>query len=114
MTKQEQLKERLNEQLEENKYHCSDYCFDAINDLINDYEWKNEDDFRDYIFEEVGETFIYYKDAFNFIVDRWITDFEEAFNVGLTGICQIASYYLEQEVYGFINEYLDFELEEEE
>ena len=110
----ERLKEELKEQLENHKFYCSDYCYDVVNNLINDYDYENEDEFRDYIFEEAGERFIYYKSAFNYIVDRWITDFEEAINIGLTDVCQIASYYLEEEVSEFISDYLDFDIEEDE
>ena len=40
-----------------------------------------------------------------------ITSFQEAFNEGFgENVCTIASYYLEQEVWGFISEYMDLSI----
>lgn len=110
---QERLKEELKEQLERNACNCSDECYGVIESIINDYNFTNEDEFKEIIWQEVEECFIYYAAAFDYIRDQWITSFKEAFDEGFgENICTIASYYLEQEVYSFVNDYLDFDIEE--
>ena len=111
----EKLKERLMEQLENNKWDCSEKCYNALDDIINYYDFNNEDEFTENIYDEVGEAFIYYADAFDYIREQWITDFQDAFNEGFgENVCTIATYYLEQEIWDFVNEHLDFDIEEDE
>lgn len=115
----EALKQELKDQLKENRCYISEDGYDVLSDLIHYYTFKNEEEFQEHIYECVGEKFIYYSDAFDYLQEQNITSFKEAFNEGFgENVCTIATYYLEEEVWDFINHYIDFdveiELEEEE
>lgn len=57
------------------------------------------DDFVDEIAQECDSWFTYYSDAWEYLQDENITDFEEAFQEwAVTDICGIACYYAEQRV----------------
>lgn len=102
-------KEYLMEQLERNKYHISDKGYNCLESIINDYEWNNEDEFREHIYEATGEAFIYYSDAFDYLKDQNIFEFEDAFRDGFGyNVCSIATYYLEDEISAFLHDYMDF------
>lgn len=51
------------------------------------------------IIDKINEHFVYYDDAWEYLQCSDITDFEEAFDNGITDITGIATYYLEQEYY---------------
>ena len=102
-------KEYLMEQLESNKYHISDDGYSVIESMIDDYDWEDEDDFRENLYEVSGEQFMYYADAFDYIKEQWITDFKDAFDNGYgENVCSIATYYLEEEINTFLYDYIDF------
>ena len=114
MNKEEKLKEQLKASLENERYSMSDKCYDVLSDLIEYYTFKNRDEFENNVYEVVGEAFIYYSSAFNYLQEEGITNFECAISEGFGyDVCSIASYYLEEEVFDKINE-LDFDIEDEE
>lgn len=107
----DKIKETLKEQLKHNRYYCDEKCYDVISDIIEYYDFENEDEFRDHIYEAIGEAFIYYADAWDYLRNNNITSFQEAFGEGFgENVCTIASYYLEQEVCDFISEYMDLSI----
>ena len=62
-------------------------------------ESQNIDELYELSWEEVDREFIYYSDAFNYLMDNNITDFEDAFKeFGATNVCGIAYYYCLNEV----------------
>ena len=107
----DKIKEQLKEQLENNRFRCSEKCYDAISDIIEYYNFDNEDEFTDHIYEEIGEAFIYYADAYEYLQSENITDFKDALNSGFgENVCSIASYYLEEEISSFIYDYMDLSI----
>lgn len=107
----DKIKETLKEQLEHNRYYCDEKCYNVISDIIEYYDFENEDEFRDRIYGASGEAFIYYADAWDYLRYNNITSFQEAFNEGFgENVCSIATYYLEQEIWNFMSEYMDLSI----
>lgn len=97
------LKERLND-LENIAEDVIDDDLDdilsdinALRDRVDDIEYSEE--LTDALHEEMDRAFIYYSDAWDYLQERGITDFEDAFKNGCTNICSIAYYYLSEEYY---------------
>ena len=63
-----------------------------------DDENIDESDVYDYVYEEAGDYFIYYSDAFDYLQDNSITDYDDAICEGCHDVCSIATYYLIEEV----------------
>lgn len=96
-------KEKALESLNSLRYKYSEEAQNVIENVYTNYDEKIP--LEDRIFEEVGEYFIYYSDAFNYLRDNHIYDFEDAISEGFgKNVCSIASYYLEQEVFDLLNE----------
>ena len=71
---------------------------DYVLDRFDGEEEIDEDDVYDAIREESDSYFIYYDDAYDYLRDNCITDFDEAIGDGCTSVCSIAYYYLVQEI----------------
>lgn len=76
----------------------------------NMYEDENigEYDLEQRVYEEVSEYFIYYSDAWNYLMDEYISDFADAMREGCTDVCAIASYYLREAVIEYMQNLIDF------
>lgn len=76
--------------------------FDDIDCELLDIEFEIEnltfDD--DVVIEKIDNYFVYYSDAWEYLSNNHITDFEEAMEYGLTNVCAIATYYLNEEYWG--------------
>lgn len=81
---------------------------DNILSGMDEDEEIDQSDFEDRINEEIDNYFIYYQDAWEYLQDNNITDFEDAIrDWGCTDICAIASYYARDEVLNDIMCYWD-------
>lgn len=59
-----------------------------------------QEDFEDALREECDYMFTYYSDAWDYLIENNITDFEDAmYEWNATGVCSIACYYLTQSVF---------------
>lgn len=78
------------------------------NIIVNSFsidEEKAEFDFENLIFGEIDSSMIYYSDAWSYLQDNNITDFEDAIKeYEAYNITSIACYYLQQEVYELLND----------
>lgn len=92
----EASKEKFNDL---NKWEYSDEAVRLVDNILNNYDLVTDDDVRQAVWEEVDNAFIYYADAWDYLKQSGVTDFEEPVKEGFTGITQIAVYYCEQEVY---------------
>ena len=79
--------------------YYTDEAYDVVDALIDELEDGNETDIQDLLLELCDNRCIYYSDAFDYLKHCNVNDFQEAFENGYTGICQIMFYYLEQECY---------------
>ena len=85
--------------LSENLTSLSDNAVDVLEAIIDGYVLEDEDDFEVALSEELDNQFMYWADAFDYLKDNSICNFEEAINeLGATSIEQFAYYYLEQEI----------------
>ena len=95
---------------------------DIIDNILSGMDEDEEFDIEDIecrIDEELDSYFTYYSDAWEYLQDNNITDFEDAFyEWNATGICSIACYYAHGEVCSeleyYWDEYEDTEGEDEE
>lgn len=66
------------------------------------------EDIEERINEELDNYFTYYSDAWEYLQDNCITDFEDAFyEWNATDICSIACYYAHEEVLSDLQSYWD-------
>lgn len=91
----------------------------SVLDRYSEDEEIDENDVYDAILDEVGEYFIYYSDAWDYLQDNAITDFEDAFyEWNTTDVCGIASYYLCEDARRYVGDewsyYEDYEVEDED
>ena len=75
---------------------------DIIRDMIDEND--NFQDLYDNYPYEIDRSLIYYSDAFNYLMDENITDYEDAINWGATNITSIAYYYLTEEISNALND----------
>lgn len=66
-----------------------------LDDLIYEIDNITLDD--DKVIELLSDYFMYYSDAFDYLQNNDITDFDEAIEMGNRDICSIATYYLLRE-----------------
>ena len=94
-----------------------DYVLGGLDEEENiDYDIE---DIEERINEELDNYFTYYSDAWEYLQDNNITDFEDAFyEWNATDICGIACYYAHEEVMSDLQYYWDeyevLDIEEEE
>ena len=68
-------------------------------DRFDEDDEIEEDDVYDAIRDECDSYFTYYSDAWDYLIDNNITDFEDAIRYGgCENVSSIAYYYLEQEI----------------
>ena len=81
----------------------SDLSIKVVEDLIN--ETKDIETMYELVWDYCDNEMIYYSQAFNYLMDNNITDFEESIKeFGCTNVCGIAFYYLYNEVNAIIRE----------
>ena len=75
---------------------------DIVDNIIDSYDDEEEidyDTFLERLEEELGSYFTYYSDAFDFLQENNITDFNDAIQEwGATDVCAIACYYAREQV----------------
>ena len=77
-----------------------DYVLDRFEEGQEDIDI---DEVYDAIRDECDNYFIYYSDAWNYLEDNCITDFDEAISNCCTSVCSIAYFYAEQEILDNLN-----------
>lgn len=103
----DEMKEEWKSKIEDTKVDIEDAedieTLEGIENYIDHLEWDIEhlEIDTDLVNEKVNDYFIYYNDAYDYLQDNNITDFEDAFNNGYTDICGIATYYLGAEFWGY-------------
>ena len=111
-----ELKKLCEESLSGLAYDITD---NILSGICEDEE-IDQSDFESRLSEELDSYFTYYSDAWEYLEDNNITDFEDAFyEWNATDICSIACYYAYTEVLDEVNTYWDeyedsLESEEEE
>lgn len=96
---------KLQQQLKEieESHEFSDLAIDIVKDMLDEYESVEE--MLTYYIDEVDRELIYYSQAFNYLMDNNITDFEYAIKEwGATSVTAIAYAYLNDEVGAIINQ----------
>lgn len=98
-------KEKLEEVKGTRLYNYSDEAQQALDDLIERaIDDDGLEDFYDAYWETTDDTFMYYSDAFDYVKNYGDYDFKEPVAEGFTNICQIASYFLEQEFFDLLRD----------
>ena len=103
----DEIKEQYEEKIEYIKMEIEEpddiVYVEDIEAKIDDLEWDidNLEIDVDLVNEKVNDYFIYYSDAWEYLQDNDITDFQYAFKWGCTDICSIATYYLGAEFWGY-------------
>ena len=94
--------EELKERIENAQMDVSSQASDVLGYVLDRYDEDDqeidEDEVYDAISEDCDNYFIYYSDAWNYLEDNCITDFDDAVAEGCTGVCSIAYYYLRDEI----------------
>ena len=81
---------------------------DYILDTMNEDGEIDQETFEERLSEELDSYFTYYDDAWEYLQDNNITDFEDAFyEWNVTGICGIACYYAYHDVIDIVYQYWD-------
>ena len=97
----EELKDAITNAMISVSPEASDVLQYVLDRYDEDSEDIDESSVYDAISEECDSMFTYYSDAWDYLRDNGITDFDEAINeCGCTNVCSIAWYYLRQEVEG--------------
>lgn len=78
-------------------------AIDAVDSVLSSLEEDGDADIQDLIWQTLDSSCMYYSDAFNYLQECNIIDFEDAFKQGFYNLCGIYYYYLEEEVYDLIN-----------
>ncbi len=102
--------------LEDYSNELSSQAYNVLDCISDDLDTLTQDDIQDNLYNYLDGEFIYYSDAFDYLTDNNITDFEDAIkNYGAYDVCSIACYCLEQEIMNFLYEQWDYyESEEDE
>lgn len=97
--------ENLKSKLNELQFNYSDMAVAIIDTILYDLEkYPGEVNIQTAIWEGVDHHLIYYRDAWNYLMDGMITDFKEAMDyAGATTVTQIAAHFLTDEVYELAN-----------
>ena len=94
--------EDLKNAIENASCDVSDVAETVLGYVLDRFDEDNEDidegEVYDAIREECDNYFTYYSDAWDYLQNNSITDFDEAINDGFTGICGFAYYYLVEEI----------------
>ena len=93
--------EQLKEAIQSAQCDVSDVASDVLDYVLDRFDGEeeiDEDDEYDAIRDECDAYFTYYDDAWDYLRDNCITDFDEAVRDGFMSVCSIAYYYLEQEI----------------
>lgn len=103
----DEIKEQYEEKIEDIKMEIEEpddiVSIEVIETRIDDleYEIDNLEIDVDLVNEKVNDYFIYYSDAWEYLQDNDITDFSDAFDNGCTQVCEIATFYLMNEFWGY-------------
>lgn len=98
----EELKDAI-EEAQQCASGTAETVLEYVLDRFSEYEYT-EDEIDEYevwdaISEEIDSYFTYYSDAWDYLQDNSITDFEDAIrDGGCMDICSIAYYYLDAEI----------------
>lgn len=96
-------KPELLRKLKELETDYSVLAISIVEDMIKEYD--SMEDMLTYYIDECDRELIYYSQAFNYLMDNNITDFEYAIKeFGATDVCGIAYAYLNDEVGAILNQ----------
>ena len=96
-------KEDIENLLESKEGSMSDEAYTVLENIMNEYDLNDEDDFQTALNEQLGNQFVYYSDAFDFLQKQCITDYSKAIaEYGAKTVTEFAYYYLEDEIYNII------------
>ena len=94
--------ETLKNAIQEAKARLTDECCDILDNVLDRFDEDDKsidlDDIYDAISDEVDNFFIYYDDAWSYLENNSITDFDDAIYAGCTSVCSIAYYYAKEEI----------------
>ena len=101
--------EELKERIENAQMDVSSQASDVLGYVLDRYDEDDDNideyDVEDAIMEECDEYFTYYDDAWEYLQENCITDFDDAVAEGCTGVCSIAYYYLRDEIMNILELY---------
>ena len=110
--------ETLKNAIEEAQCDLSDVCTDILDNVLNMFDESMDDidvdDVYDILNQECDDYFIYYDDAWDYLRDNSITDFDDAVANGCTNVCAIACWYAYQEISDNLELYMAEQNEEED
>jgi len=104
------LKERLLKQTKkiEYVYNMDQKALTYLKDIVETNDYEDEASFDSCVNEYVKSEMVSYKEAFDYLYESNNNDIKEAYNLGLTDICDIAQYYLEEKILNYKSQYLRF------
>lgn len=87
---------------------CEDIISSVVDNMYDDQEYDSLDDLMDDVMYELDSYFTYYSDAWDYLQDNCITDFDEAIKEwGVHDVCGIACYYAREEIWDDVSAYWD-------
>lgn len=104
--------EQLENYLEKNKNELSSVANKSLQNIINyidDYKDKQTQnvDLYEILSDELNGKFIYYKDAYEYLIQKRIDNFKDVFEEEIYDVASIATYYLYEELYDYLNNFAD-------
>lgn len=86
-------------------YQWSGEALDAVEQVLDYIEHSPDKDPYEIVWEVVGETFIYFNDAFDYLKGSGHYYLKDAFDEGYgENVSSIATYFLEREVFELLSE----------
>lgn len=104
--------EQLENYLEKNKNELSSVANKSLQNIINyidaykDKKTQNVD-LYEILSDELNDKFIYYKDAYEYLIQKRIDNFKDVFEEEIYDVASIATHYLYEELYDYLNNFAD-------